>query len=122
MITTKVLGVLSGVLVLLLLGSTLLNYKYRADIALTEVHVAELESDLQMLNINKKTCENAIADQNMKIEASRIDYEKRLAAIKTVTTVKIVEKLKIKYVDRNISRESCNETASVIDAIRRTGF
>ncbi len=122
MITTKVMGVLSGVLVLLLLGSTLLNYKYRADIALKEVNVAKLESDLQTLNINKKTCENAITDQNMKIEASRIDYEKRLAAIKTVTTVKIVEKLKIKYVDRNISRESCNETASVIDAIRRTGF
>lgn len=121
-LVTKALGILSGVLALLLIGSTVLNYKYKAEVALLERDKAELQADLDVLNVNKKTCENAIADQNARIEENRLDYETKLANMKPVTTVRIVEKLKIKYVDRNISKESCNETASVIDAIRRTGF
>ena len=121
-LATKALAMLSAALALLLMGSTILNYKYKTEIALLEGGKAKLQAKLDTSNVNKKTCENAIEDQNAKIEENRLAYEKKLANVKPVTTVKIVEKLKIKYVDRNISKEQCNETASVIDAIRRAGF
>ena len=119
---SKGLGILSAVLFLMLMGSGVVIYKYRADVAEGKTKVEELKRKLQTTKVNKKTCENALKRQNRKIAENKIDYEKRLASVREVTAADVEARLRVKYKDRNVSKEMCNETASVIDAIRRTGF
>jgi multidrug resistance efflux pump len=105
----QMFGYLSGALIIVSMLMGVVIYRYKAELA-------ESLSDVNECNMNKKTIQSAFDDQNEQIERQRIDYEQRLKSIKPVT------KLKVIYRDRNITKEQCNETASVIDSIRNVGF
>jgi hypothetical protein len=100
-----------------------------AYIAVTQFDRARREHDLDecralsaTASANVVRLRAALVDQSDLIEAQRINYEERIASIRPITRVEVRERLKIVYVDRNISEEECRETASTIDAVRRAGL
>ena len=77
----------------------------------------KLQGDISICNANKTTCDNMLLDQNRKIEAQRIDYEKRLSDYRKAHPKVIHVPL-----DVNLTRSNCEDIAGVIDAIRISDF
>lgn len=108
-------GYLSGALVIVIMMLSATAYKYRAELA--EAVTTNVECQM-----NNSSLLDAIATQNDMIKAVEIDRDARIAAIKPITKTVVKERLKVVYVDHNVSQGECNEVLSTIDAIRNTGF
>jgi len=67
-------------------------------------------------------CEIMSEYQDQAITAIGVEYDKALKNRKIITVEDVKESLSIRSVDRNITMKECHETASVIDAIRRSGL
>lgn len=111
----KLFMYLSAVLGTLLVVSGIAIWFYRAEIK-------ELTRDYLASTVNVETCLLSLEQQNVKYRALQIDYETRKAEVKIITKIEVVERLKVVYREHNLTKEQCDETASVIDSIRTHGF
>jgi hypothetical protein len=69
-------------------------------------------------------CEQQIEIQNETVEAMAVDYEKRLKERKTITVYDVRDRIKEVpvFVERNVTKEECNEVFHTIDSIRYLGL
>jgi len=104
---TKPFAYLSAALFIIILVLGWFTYSYRDELR-------DLTVEYATTSANAATCKAMLAEQNLAIEKLRKEKVKP----EVITTIKYVDKLKIKYVDRNITRKECNEVISTIDAIR----
>lgn len=104
---TKPFAYLSAALFVVIIVLTVFTYSYRSELQ-------ELTLKYAVSISNATTCKASLQEQNRLIEALRLKKEEP----KFITKIEYKDRLSIKYIDRNITKEECNEVINTIDAVR----
>jgi len=124
---TPIIIAIIGLVGTVLVGFGLIQ-SYRIGLYQDDIAEMRKEHEAKVLIMTKKntvtasnlvTCKATILEQNNVLDAMNIEYEHRLANFKPKTIVKLKEKLKVVYRDRNISKKECDEVFSSLDAIEK---
>ena len=99
---------IAAVLLLVCIGLGIGVYHYRTE-------AADYARDLVVAGVNKATCDSALDEQRKLVEAIKLKPKEP----KVITKPEYRDKLVIRPVDKNITREECSETSAHIDAMRR---
>ena len=113
--------VIQGICVVLIVLSTWLTISKLQ----LETRVAELETSLVVCNTNKVVVENALASQNDRVEAMRVDSE--IAFKKYQELVEKPPEIRYEVVYKKVpaigvKSDECEEIKKLVDDIRNAGY